>query len=408
MDDVTRARLERLGRAVARTSDRAASSDAMAGARARLFASGAERGRSRRLGVFALVSAALTLALAVVVFLVVRRPRGDEVRLTAGDPPVAVAIGQWVAASAEGSLDVRSSDGSAIALSPGGRARVTETTARGATVLLENGALDASIHHARPDTRWSFRAGPFDVAVVGTRFHVAWSASTEVFEIAMIEGSVTVSGPLLAEGRTIYAGERLRVGVREAAFEIVRGETRAPPSAQASVEPAPERAVEEPASSSSSSARPSPSASSSAAYRELLAAGKYADAMTAIEQVGFASTIERASTPELYAIADAARFSGRADRAREALLLARKRGARGKSAFLLGKLAADQRSGDAASWFDTYLREEPNGALAEQALGRLLELTQRDPARARPLAERYLASYPSGAFAALARSIAGP
>jgi hypothetical protein len=77
---------------------------------------------------------------------------------------------------------------------------------------------------------------------------------------------------------------------------------------------------------------------------------------------------------------------------------------------LLGKIAADQLGspGEAATWFETYLQEEPGGALAEQALGRMLEIRKRDPGAARATAERYLARYPNGAYAALARSIVGP
>ena len=89
----------------------------------------------------------------------------------------------------------------------------------------------------------------------------------------------------------------------------------------------------------------------------------------------------------------------------------RRFGSRGRSAFLLGKIAADQlRSpGDAATWFETYLREDPGGALAEQALGRLVELRQRGaPEVARTTAQRYLAAYPRGSYAALARSLLGP
>jgi hypothetical protein len=88
------------------------------------------------------------------------------------------------------------------------------------------------------------------------------------------------------------------------------------------------------------------------------------------------------------------------------------RGARGRSAFLLGKLAADHlgASGEAITWFQTYLAEEPSGGLAEQALGRVVELRHRsgDTAGAKKAAETYLARYPSGAYAALAKSLASP
>jgi hypothetical protein len=140
-------------------------------------------------------------------------------------------------------------------------------------------------------------------------------------------------------------------------------------------------------------------------------AGRYNEALAAAERAGFAQEIERASSQDLAALADAARFAARPALARQALLAQRRRfGVRGSSAFVLGKIAADQQGAvaDAVRWFETYLREDPNGSLAEQALGRILELRKGDPASARPTAERYLARYPTGAHAALARSLISP
>ncbi|MCC6556258.1 MAG: hypothetical protein IT372_25135, partial [Polyangiaceae bacterium] len=81
-------------------------------------------------------------------------------------------------------------------------------------------------------------------------------------------------------------------------------------------------------------------------------------------------------------------------------------------AFLLGKLAADHLGapGDAITWFQTYLDEEPGGGLAEQALGRLIELRRRsgDAAGARAAAEIYLRRYPDGAYASLAQATVAP
>ncbi len=61
------------------------------------------------------------------------------------------------------------------------------------------------------------------------------------------------------------------------------------------------------------------------------------------------------------------------------------------------------------TWFETYLREEPGGSLAEQALGRVMELRRRGaPGAARAVAERYLAAYPRGAYSKLAASLVAP
>lgn len=146
-------------------------------------------------------------------------------------------------------------------------------------------------------------------------------------------------------------------------------------------------------------------------WRDLLAARAYASAIAAAEKHGFDAVLLDATSVELYALADAARYAGRPVRAREALIALRSRfGERGKTAFLLGRIAADRADADdAIQWFDLYLREEPSGTLAEAATGRLIELYRpRDAARARKLAERYLAAYPDGTYAALARTMLSP
>ncbi|HTN87026.1 MAG TPA: hypothetical protein VL242_25180, partial [Sorangium sp.] len=144
-------------------------------------------------------------------------------------------------------------------------------------------------------------------------------------------------------------------------------------------------------------------------WQSLASAGRHEEALTAVERLGLDAVLARATPEDLRLLADAARYAGRPRAARAALLVLRNRhGARGDSAFLLGKLAADQLGdpGDALAWFDTYLREAPGGALREQALGRSLELEQRrDREVARRAARRYLAEYPNGAYAPLARSL---
>jgi hypothetical protein len=66
-----------------------------------------------------------------------------------------------------------------------------------------------------------------------------------------------------------------------------------------------------------------------------------------------------------------------------------------------------RRDGDtvrAVQLLGEYLRLEPEGALTEDALALGIEATAaRDPARAAALARRYLARYPAGRFAGLAR-----
>jgi hypothetical protein len=143
-------------------------------------------------------------------------------------------------------------------------------------------------------------------------------------------------------------------------------------------------------------------------WREFLAARAYSSAISAAEQRGFDTVVAEATSAELYALSAAARYAGQPARARDALIAVRARfGEQGNTAFLLGRIAADQsEAGTAIEWFDRYLREQPGGPLAETATGRLIELYRtRDASRARRLAERYLAAYPDGSYAALARTL---
>ena len=78
------------------------------------------------------------------------------------------------------------------------------------------------------------------------------------------------------------------------------------------------------------------------------------------------------------------------------------------AAFLLGRMQFHSGAyRTAATWFQTYVRERPDGRLAREASGRLIESYHRsgDEEEAREAAERYLRLYPNGPHAALARSV---
>ena len=437
MDDLSR-NLERLGEAVSDVADRAARPDDLAEARERWqLGSRARRpgSASRRPALLAAAAACLVAAFAVLSVL----HRGDRVSFVVGSPPARGDVGAWVAANGEAPLTMRFSEGTSFTLTPGARVRVTGTTRRGATILLERGTVGAAVVHTGSDTQWNLQAGPFEVHVTGTAFDASWDPTGEVFTLAMREGVVVVQGPLLQPGREIRAGEQLRVSVRDGSLELRAGSSdrpAAPPAttsngsspetpaaAPGPTAPAPPEGASAspaaPARSVAVGAQPSDDGAASGAkprapagagaeptWRDLAAAGKYGEALAAAERAGFAQEIERASSPDLVLLADTARYAAKPALARQALLAQRRRfGVRGSSAFVLGKIAADQQgaAADAVRWFETYLSEEPNGALAEQALGRILELERGDAT-----AERYLARYPHGAHAALARSLLRP
>lgn len=416
--------LEKLGRKVREASDEAANPSATIEA-AKRGALADFRGKtrpSRRPAALVLAFAAL-LALALVwVF-----PRRPSITYVVGESAENGALGAWIASGAS-ATELRFSEGSRLVLAPSARARVTHTDENGARVLLERGAAHARVTHASAATSWGVHAGPFEVAVVGTEFDVAWDPTHEVLVLGMIEGKVVVRGPLLGEGRTLAAGEELRVAVQDKRSEVrvvsakeadhaqadVRPAEPAPPAvASTNPEPLPQKDTEQP---SPNEGKPDGQAADeprkTSPWRALAAEGRHREVMEAVEKEGFDHVLANSPADALIVLADEARFAGSHDRAEKALLRARELGARGRSAFLLGKLAADHRNAPAAAvtWFERYLAEEPSGGLAEQALGRIIELQRRNgnQAAARAAAERYLASYPRGAYAELARVVVGP
>ncbi len=315
--------------------------------------------------------------------------------------------GDLIEAPAGTQLHVRFSEGSSFLLDGGGHARVLATEDRGARVLVDSGDLDVAIAHSNLRTaRWSFEAGPFQVQVTGTRFHMAWHPATRRFALATTEGRVVVSGTCMGKPLTVAAGERVDSSC--APVQAVPAASPAEPAPDAnSPEAPPVGAVTgyEP-----STLKPAPKPTP---WRERIAAGRLGDGLRAAELAGFGRVCQEASLKELVALAGAARLSGRSTRASEALRVLRQRfpltTAASIAAFTLGRIAFEQRGAyqEAAYWFGTYLAEQPSGPLMGDSMGRLMEARQGagDLTGARRDAERYLRRFPKGPYAAQARAL---
>jgi TolA-binding protein len=313
-----------------------------------------------------------------------------------GAVAAAVPAGEWLSTSKGVAEERKFDDGSSVRLEGESNARVQFVEAKGGLVHLDRGAVRLKVHH-RDGSTWRVAAGPYEVEAIGTEFVVDWVAGRDKpLRVSVSEGTVAVRGPAFRGTRFVSAHQMV---------EVTSPESGAEPAPVLVSDLAPEEtpAVDAPDEAVTGSARPQGAERS---WRALEASGKYADAVKAAERRGLSGIYQSGGGDDLLALARASRFAGRMDVAQQALTACRARFAgspqAAMSAFLLGRSASGAQ---AAKWFSTYLREQPSGALAREALGRLIEAHEAagDHVSGRAAAERYLKSYPDGPHATLAR-----
>lgn len=384
-----------------------------------VYAAGRGRAPSRSVRAFAFAGVALGFALALIIAARHFAPTTFQVAGKTG------SVGSAFEARPSEPLPLIFSEGSQVLLSAGSRGRVSEVTATGARVELERGSVSAQVVH-RANTKWAFVAGPFEVAVLGTQLGVSWAPQAGQFELRVSSGAVRVRGPLVPEGREVRTGQVLRIDLKRGITEnrglTELGDTPSP-VASADVSVPAEQAL----SPFAPSAMPSASGLSAAAAGSGAAAGsdvdpqkpawvkfaeasKNREAVAAAERAGLPTVYRSSSAESLLELARAARLSGHPDVERAALIACRKR-AHGQplaaqAAYLLGRASAPA---EAVTWFETYIREQPRGLLAREAAGRLIEsyVASRNTPSAKQAASKYLAEYPGGPHAAMARQVLG-
>jgi hypothetical protein len=321
-----------------------------------------------------------------------------------GAPAVAVAVpaGDWLSTTAGVAEERKFDDGSVVRLESESSARVQFVEAKGGLVHLDRGAVKLKVHH-RDGSTWRVAAGPYEVEAIGTEFVVDWVANRDKpLRVSVTEGTVAVRGPAFRGTRFVSAHQMVEVASPENAASAASAAQLTPVPVDSL---SPEAAADAPREETEATAT-SPHVRNEPTWRALEASGKYAEAVKAAERRGLSGVYQGGMADDLLALARAARFAGRMDVAREALTACRARFAGSQqaamSAFLLGRSASGAQ---AAQWFSTYLKEQPSGALAREALGRLIEAYQAagDRVSSRAAAERYLKSYPDGPHATLAR-----
>ena len=261
---------------------------------------------------------------------------------------------------------------------------------RGARLMLEDGRAHVQVAH-RPGADWQVQAGAFLIHVHGTAFFVEWNAAQSRLDLQMESGVVSVDGPRSSDTVMLRGGQSLSVrldGSRMVA--ITTADTR-----RARVGRLPDRRSCPCPLRSKRRRRPSrwrPSTRPDrrrapprhgARWSERLADGEAAGIVAEAQRRGVASVLAGASSEDLAALADAARFRNQDHLARRVLLAQRRRfpgTLRAEEAsFLLGRLADGPggRASDALAWYDRYLREAPSGAYAAEAMGRMMLVLER-------------------------------
>jgi hypothetical protein len=313
-------------------------------------------------------------------------------------------------------------EGSTFVLSPGTRGRLRIAGVEGVRLGVEHGTASLLVVH-HPGRRWSVEAGPFVVTVKGTDFSVSWDPADERFELELRRGRVNVSGPVVGDSLSLRTGQKLSVSLPKAETIITEGRTdkagvsaTVPPVPLSSSAPPSRRPNDELAGDVSAGA-PAPSASAKSTverrWREALSKGAWDEILAAAAREGEGAALENASSEDLIALSDAARYRRRLDLSRAALLAQRRRfpsSPRSTDAlFLLGRVDELRKNGRASALahYDQYLQQAPKGTYAAEALGRKMILTKESTggASALEIADEYLQRFPNGSYAGAARAL---
>ena len=299
------------------------------------------------------------------------------------------------------------SEGSRLFLHEGGRMRVLSLDPESTRVLVEEGVLDVSVVPTKArKTRWDFEAGPYRVKVTGTKFRMAFNAHDQNFRLSTEEGQVVVSGGCQQTAQKVSAGESIDWTCPARKQETFLGPDEGKPLGTFP-------AQEQPRTEPHQAQVPTLATHGEPAWRGLLAAGQLSDGLLSAKRFGFQRTFRLATSKELLALADAARLFGSASDAVAPLRVLRQRFAgttdAATAAFRLGLIAFEREHayGEAARWFEIYLRDQPSGPLMGDSFGRLMQARSRagDAQRARTDAQQYLRRFPEGPYASEARGI---
>ncbi|MBN2344518.1 MAG: FecR domain-containing protein [Deltaproteobacteria bacterium] len=368
---------------------------------------------------------AAVVAAAAIILIVATASRTTALSFYIDHSMETAQAGSWIRADADEHHNIHFSDGSAISVSPKTETRIAAADSEQVIVDLNRGALKLKVTPKR-NNKWTVRAGPYQVKVVGTRFSVQWQADEAVFSVQVTRGKVSVYGPGIdANGIFVAAGSQLKA---EGQTNVVSVGAVPPQNAVSS-----EGSVCPTGSNTSSLQQKTPTKDGSTSvtdsaettksnrtsqplsrtWQQLAKAKQYRQALRVAQELGVSKLAATLSADNLWLLATTARYSSSDADAIDLFVTYRKRFSTTAKSRTAAYLIAEQffnAQGDAVrakQWFATYLKESPNGALHEEALGHLMKTSVQlgQNTDARNYAASYLQQYPDGNFSKQAYSI---
>ena len=371
----------------------------------------------------AVAVAVLSAAAAALVLYFAIAPSADsDIPFFVGASKVQEKEGRFLSTGPKENTIVHFDGGSQFDFGEFSEARVVKASGREVTIDLTQGKVRANVN---PASRrgWTVRAGPYAVVVKGTIFAVSWDNASAILSVSVDRGRVVVLGPGLdIEGVPLAAGNSLkadanagritfeRTNKEEALIaELANDGEPSLPSEIASVKRAKKNKSEVKVQPSTAKSK-----SSLVVCRQLYGEKDYAGALESAEKSGLldAGKSRNLAQDDLWMFANAARYARRVNLANDLFAAYRSRFSgtprAHTAAFLLGKSAMGLRDlGAAKKWFGLYLAETPNGPLAEEALGHLIDIhaNMGNKPRAQQLARDYLSKYSGGYFSKQAHQV---
>jgi TolA-binding protein len=370
--------------------------------------------------------------LAITVGVVLWQMQLSPIEFRIGDSISTGETGSWVETKANERTEINFAGGTRFELAQSSAVRIALANMEKVRIDLSDGKVSANVK-GNGETSWMVQAGPYQVEVVGTVFAVNWNSKSGALDVSVSRGGVLVSGAGLNEhGIRLAAGHYLEVAGDKVLVnrESARKTASVHPVEQLSPETASNDNVSLSETERTGDAEPVvadkvvsrtaqreravlPQKVAVRRWEELYVARDYAGAVELAQREGIDELLDTLDVESLWQLASAARYARKGQVATETLKALKKRFGQSRRArtasFMLGRVALElQKDPNAAQdWFTKYINEDPGGPLAEEALGRLIDACQKAGKHtvAKKNADAYLARYPDGLFAGLARSV---